>query len=62
MISLENFLLLLILSILSTYTFMSWPSMQKVTKSSILLQFLFWTFLFALIVFGFNKVGFIFIN
>ena len=45
--SLTNFLLLLILAVFSTYTFMNWKSgVKKEPKSKIALQFFIWTILF----------------
>jgi len=49
--SLTNFLLLLILSILSTYTFMTWKGIDKGSKINILIQFILWTIAFGLISF-----------
>ena len=49
--SLTNFLLLLILSILSTYTFMTWKGIDKGSKINILIQFILWTVAFGLISF-----------
>ena len=45
--SLTNFLLLLILSILSTYTFMTWKGIDKGSKINILIQFILWTIVFS---------------
>ena len=45
--SLTNFLLLLILSILSTYTFMTWKGIDKGSKINILIQFIIWTIVFS---------------
>ena len=45
--SLTNFLLLLILSILSTYTFMTWKGIDKGSKINILIQFILWTIAFG---------------
>ena len=47
--SLTNFLLLLILSILTTYTFMTWKGIDKGSKINILIQFILWTIAFGLI-------------
>ena len=47
--SLTNFLLLLILSIFTTYTFMSWKGIDKGPKLTIIIQFLGWTILFFVI-------------
>jgi len=49
--SLTNFLLLLILSILTTYTFMTWKGIDKGSKINILIQFILWTIAFSLISF-----------
>ena len=49
--SLTNFLLLLILSILTTYTFMTWKGINKGSKINILIQFILWTVAFGLISF-----------
>ena len=49
--SLTNFLLLLILSIFTTYTFMSWKGIDKGPTLTIVLQFIGWTVLFFIIVF-----------
>ncbi|MDB2353596.1 hypothetical protein N9V55_02465 [Candidatus Pelagibacter bacterium] len=49
--SLTNFLLLLILSILTTYTFMTWKGIDKGSKINILIQFILWTIAFGLISF-----------
>jgi hypothetical protein len=49
--SLTNFLLLLILSILTTYTFMTWKGIDKGSKINILIQFILWTVAFGLISF-----------
>ena len=58
--SLTNFLLLLILAIFSTYTFMNWKSgVKKEPKPKIALQFFIWTILFLIIVFIFKALGFV---
>ena len=58
--SLTNFLLLLILAIFSTYTFMNWKSgVKKEPKLKIALQFFIWTILFLIIVFIFKALGFV---
>ena len=49
--SLTNFLLLLNLSILTTYTFMTWKGIDKGSKINILIQFILWTIAFGLISF-----------
>ncbi len=55
--SLTNFLLLLILSIFTTYTFMNWKGIDKGPKLTIVLQFMGWTVLFFLIVFILRMFG-----
>ena len=57
--SLTNFLLLLILSILTTYTFMSWKGIDKGPKLTIIIQFIGWTILFFIIVYALKIVGII---
>ena len=57
--SLTNFLLLLILSILSTYTFMEWKGIDKGSKVKFLIQFIFWTIAFTLISLALTKFGLI---
>ena len=57
--TLTNFLLLLILSILSTYTFMTWKGIDKGPKLTIIIQFIFWTVLFFVIVFILKMLGLI---
>jgi len=57
--TLTNFLLLLILSILTTYTFMNWKGIDKGPKLTIVLQFIGWTVLFILIVFVLKMLGFV---
>ena len=59
MISLTNFLLLLILSIFTTYTFMNWKGIDKGPKLIIVLQFIGWTILFFVIVFVLKLLGLI---
>ena len=59
MISLTNFLLLLILSIFTTYTFMNWKGIDKGPKLIIVLQFIGWTVLFFVIVFILKMLGII---
>ena len=59
MISLTNFLLLLILSIFTTYTFMNWKGIDKGPKPTIVIQFVGWTVLFFVIVFIFKMLGLI---
>ena len=55
--SLTNFLLLLILSIFTTYTFMSWKGIDKGPKLTIIIQFTGWTILFFAIVYIFKMLG-----
>ena len=55
--TLTNFLLLLILSILSTYTFMTWKGIDKGPKLTIVIQFIGWTVLFFVIVFILKMLG-----
>ena len=55
--SLTNFLLLLILSIFTTYTFMNWKGIDKGPKLIIVLQFIGWTVLFFVIVFILKMLG-----
>ena len=55
--SLTNILLLLILSIFTTYTFMNWRGIDKGPKLTIVLQFMGWTVLFFLIVFILRMFG-----
>ena len=57
--SLTNFLLLLILSILTTYTFMNWKGIDKGPKLTIVLQFIGWTVLFFVIVLALKMFGLI---
>ena len=59
MMSLTNFLLLLILSIFTTYTFMSWKGIDKGPKLTIIIQFIGWTVLFFAIVFALKILGII---
>ena len=57
--SLTNILLLLILSIFTTYTFMNWKGIDKGPKLTIVLQFIGWTVLFFVFVFVLNMLGLI---
>ena len=57
--SLTNILLLLILSIFTTYTFMNWKGIDKGPKLTIVVQFIGWTFLFFVIIFVLKLLGFI---
>ena len=55
--NLTNLLLLLILSILSTYVFTPWKGMEKGSTLSIAIQFILWVIFFSVIVFVFQKTG-----
>jgi len=55
--NLTNLLLLLILSVLSTYVFTPWKGMEKGSTSSITLQFVLWILFFSIIIFGLQKFG-----
>ena len=55
--NLTNLLLLLILSVLSTYVFTPWKGMEKGSTSSIALQFVLWILFFSIIIFGLQKFG-----
>ncbi len=55
--SLTNILLLLILSIFTTYTFMNWRGIDKGPKLNIVAQFIGWTILFLVIVFILKMLG-----
>ena len=57
--SLTNFLLLLILSIFTTYTFMSWKGIDKGPKMRIVIQFILWTIGFVAISMALIKLGII---
>ena len=57
--SLTNFLLLLILSIFTTYTFMSWKGIDKGPKMRIVIQFVLWTIVFTVISMALIKLGII---
>mgnify|MGYP001481079037 CR=1 FL=1 len=57
--SLTNFLLLLILSIFTTYTFMSWKGIDKGPKMKIVIQFVLWTIVFTVISMALIKLGII---
>ena len=59
MISLTNFLLLLILAIFTTYTFMPWSSIDKGSKRKIGLQFIFWVILFGLVAYVLSLINFL---
>jgi hypothetical protein len=57
--NLTNLLLLLILSVLATYVFTPWKGMEKGSTLSIAIQFILWVIFFSIIVFVFQKTGFI---
>ena len=57
--SLTNILLLLILSIFTTYTFMNWKGIDKGPKLIIFAQFAGWTVLFFVIIFVLKTFGLI---
>ena len=59
MISLTDFLLLLILAIFTTYTFMPWSSIDKGSKRKIGLQFIFWVILFGLVAYVLSSINFL---
>tara|TARA_X000000368_G_C22829518_1_gene622688 strand:+ start:279 stop:461 length:183 start_codon:yes stop_codon:yes gene_type:complete len=59
MISLTNFLLLLILAIFTTYTFMPWSSIDKGSKRKIGVQFILWVLIFAAIIIGLTSLNFL---
>ena len=57
--NLTNLLLLLILSVLATYVFTPWKGMVKGSTLSIAMQFILWVIFFSVIVFVFQKTGFV---
>ena len=57
--NLTNLLLLLILSVLATYAFTPWKGMEKGSTLSIAIQFILWVIFFSIIVFVFQKTGFV---
>tara|TARA_B110000967_G_C18643985_1_gene439933 strand:+ start:174 stop:353 length:180 start_codon:yes stop_codon:yes gene_type:complete len=57
--NLTNFLLFLILVTLATYTFMPWKGINKGSKLSIFLQFIFWTVVFTLLLYLLTSFGLI---
>ena len=59
MISLTNFLLLLILASFTTYTFMPWRGIDKGSKRIIGLQFILRVILFGAIIYGLSSVNFL---
>jgi len=60
--SLTNFLLLLILAIFTTYTFMPWSTIDKGSKRKIGVQFIFWLLFFGIIIFLLQYFDFILEN
>jgi hypothetical protein len=59
MISLTNFLLLLILASFTTYTFMPWRGIDKGSKRKIGLQFILWVIIFGTIIYGLSSINFL---
>ena len=59
MMSITNFLLLLILAIFTTYTFMPWNNIDKGSKRKIGIQFILWLLLFGAIIFGLTSLNFL---
>ena len=57
--NLTNLILLLILSVLATYVFTPWKGMEKGSTLSIAIQFILWVIFFSIIVFVFQKTGFV---
>ena len=57
--NLTNLLLLLILSVLATYVFTRWKGMEKGSTLSIAIQFILWVIFFSIIVYVFQKTGFV---
>jgi hypothetical protein len=57
--NLTNLLLLLILSVLATYVFTPWKGMEKGSTLSIAIQFILWVIFFSIIVYVFQKTGFV---
>ena len=55
--SLTNFLLLLILAIFTTYTFMPWKNMDKGSKRRIGAQFILWVIVFGIIIYGLQSLN-----
>ena len=60
--SLTNFLLLLILAIFTTYTFMPWSTIDKGSKRKIGAQFILWFLFFGVIIFLLQHFNFILEN
>ena len=59
MISLTNFLLLLILASFTTYTFMPWRGIDKGSKRKIGFQFILWVMIFGTIIYGLSSINFL---
>ena len=59
MMSLTNFLLLLILAIFTTYTFMPWSSIDKGSKRKIGAQFILWVLIFGVIIYALTTLNFL---
>jgi hypothetical protein len=59
MISLTNFLLLLILASFTTYTFMPWRGIDKGSKRKIGAQFILWVFVFGVIIYSLTSLNFL---
>ena len=59
---LTNFLLLLILAMFTTYTFMPWKNMEKSSKRKIGVQFILWLLFFGVIIFLLQYFNFILEN
>ena len=59
MISLTNFLLLLILASFTTYTFMPWRGIDKGSKRKIGAQFILWVILFGVIIYSLTSLNFL---
>ncbi len=57
--NLTNLLLLLILSVLATYVFTPWKGMEKGSTLSITFQFILWIIFFSIIVYVFQKTGYV---
>ncbi len=59
MITLTNFLLLLILAIFTTYTFKPWNNIDKGSKRKIGVQFILWVVVFGVIIYGLTNLNFL---
>ncbi len=57
--TITNFLLLLILAMFTTYTFMPWGNIDKGSKRKIGVQFILWLFIFGAIVYGLVSTDFL---